>query len=92
MKISIRALAVAAKNSLLRVFQVSLIDVLFQSIYNVRWQEEDKQSMLSHHGKIAERVANKDPEGAREAMIEHLKDMQSFFSCLPLGQALKWIK
>lgn len=87
-----RALAAAAKNPLLRVFQVSLIDVLFRFIYHVRWQEEDKRSMLSHHRKIAEKVANKDPEGAREAMIEHLKDMQSILSRLPLGQVLKWIK
>ena len=87
-----RALAAAAKNPLLSVFQASLIDVLFKFIYNINWQEEHKKNILFHHRRIAETVAQRNPEGAREAMLGHLADMQRILSRVPVTKVLKWIR
>ena len=86
-----KALAAAAKNPLLSVFQSSLIDVLFRFIYHINWQEEHKKSILFHHRNIAENVARKDPEGARQAMVDHLADMRLILSRIPVTKDLKWI-
>ena len=85
-----RALAAAAKNPLLSIFQASLIDVLFKFIYHINWQEDHKKNILFHHRKIAEIVAQKYPERAMEAMKEHLADMQSILFSSPVSKDLKW--
>jgi GntR family transcriptional repressor for pyruvate dehydrogenase complex len=87
-----KALAVAAKNPLLAVFQASLIDLLFQFIYDVVWQEEHKGSIFHYHKTIAKKVEERDPVGARQAMISHLEDMQHILSTCPVKDVLKWIK
>lgn len=87
-----RALATAAKNPLLSLFQSSLIDVLFKFLYDVIWQEEHKQSILLHHIKIAEKVQEKDPEAARKAMVDHLSDMRQILSQIPTKKIVKWCK
>lgn len=86
-----RALAAAAKNPLLSVFQASLIYILFKFIYHINWQEEHKKSILFQHRNIAEQVAQKNPESAREAMLEHLADMQHILSRVPVTKVLKWM-
>ncbi len=84
-----KALAAAAKNPLLSVFQASLIDLLFKFISTIKWKEEDKENITRHHKKIAQKVEAHDPRGAREAMIEHLKDMRERFSGYPVKDVLK---
>jgi GntR family transcriptional repressor for pyruvate dehydrogenase complex len=86
-----RALADAAKNPLLSVFQAALIDILFRFVYDVNWKKEHKKSILLHHTNIAEKVEKKDPEAAMQAMIEHLKDMQRILSQCPVKKELGWI-
>jgi GntR family transcriptional repressor for pyruvate dehydrogenase complex len=87
-----KALAAAAKNPLLSIFQAALIDVLFKFIYDIVWQEEHKRSILFHHRRIAERVDAKDPEGAMQAMVNHLADMQDILSQCPETKARAWIR
>jgi GntR family transcriptional repressor for pyruvate dehydrogenase complex len=87
-----KALASAAKNPLLAVFQASLIDILFKFIYDVVWQEEHKERILQHHKTIARKVKEKDPEGARQAMITHLGDMQVILSACSAEDVLTWTK
>ena len=87
-----KALAAAAKNPLLSVFQASLIYILFKFIYHINWQEEHKKSILFQHRNIAEQVAQKNPESAREAMLEHLADMQHILSRIPVTKVLKWME
>jgi GntR family transcriptional repressor for pyruvate dehydrogenase complex len=84
-----RALAAAADNPLLSVFQASLIDLLFTFISRIHWNEDDKQNITLHHRKIAEYVERKDPKGARKAMIRHISDMRSILSRYPEGEV--WI-
>ena len=86
-----RALAEAAKNPLLSVFQAALIDILFKFIYNVDWQEEYKKSILFHHTNIAKKVERKDPEAAMQAMIDHLSDMHRILSQSPVKKELGWL-
>ena len=76
------------------MFQASFIDVLFKFIYNINWQEEHKKNILFHHRRIAEEVAKRNPEGARETMLEHLEDMQRIriLSKVPVTKGHKWIK
>lgn len=85
-----KALAAAAKNPLLAVFQASLIDVLFKFLYDVVWKEKHKLSIFQHHKTIAKKIEEKDPVGARQAMISHLEDMQDILSTLPVTDVLKW--
>lgn len=85
-----RALAAATKNPLLSVFQSSLIDLLFKFVYDVTWKKEDKDTMLSQHRLIAERVTGKDPEGAREAMVEHIVGMERLLRKLTIKGVDKW--
>ena len=84
-----KALAVAAKNPLLMVFQASLIDLLFKFISSIRWSEEDKRDIIVYHKKIAEKVEQKDPKGARKAMLEHLGDMRRILSRYPMKDVLE---
>jgi len=84
-----RALAEAAKNPLLAVFQASLIDLLFRFLSNVAWQKTDKENILFHHVQVAEKVEAKDPMAARKAMAEHVTDMQRLLSRLPETKILK---
>ena len=84
-----KALAVAAKNPLLMVFQASLIDLLFKFISSIRWNEEDKRDMIIYHKEIAEKVEQKDPKGARKAMLEHLSDMRRILSRYPMKDVLE---
>jgi GntR family transcriptional repressor for pyruvate dehydrogenase complex len=86
-----KALSAAAKNPLLSVFQASLIYILFKFIYHINWQEEHKKSILMQHRNIAEQVAQKKPESAREAMLEHLRDMQHILSRVPVTKVLAWM-
>jgi GntR family transcriptional regulator, transcriptional repressor for pyruvate dehydrogenase complex len=85
-----RALAAAAKNPLLSLFQSSLIDLLFKFIYDVTWRKEDKDIMLGDHRLIAEKVADKDPEGARAAMVEHIIGMERLLRKLAVKGVDKW--
>lgn len=87
-----KALARAAKNPLLSVVQASLIDVLFKFINTIAWEQEHKENILLHHRKIAEKVQERSPEAAMEAMTEHLSDMQLILSRLPAAKTLKWFK
>lgn len=84
-----KALADAANNPLLSVFQASLVELLFKFISRIRWSEEDKRNITYHHRKIAEQVERKDPRGARRAMVEHIRDMRSVLSRYPEGEV--WI-
>ncbi len=84
-----RALADAAHNPLLSVFQASLVELLFKFISSIRWSEEDKRNITYHHRKIAEQVERKDPRGARRAMVEHIREMRSVLSRYPEGEV--WI-
>lgn len=84
-----KALAAAANNPLLTVFQASLVELLFSFISSIRWSEEDKRNITLHHRKIAEQVERKDPREARKAMVEHIRDMRSLLSRYPEGKA--WI-
>jgi len=72
-------------------YKASLIYILFKFIYHINWQEEHKKSILFQHRNIAEQVAQKDPESAREAMLEHLSDMQRILSRVPVTKVLKWM-
>lgn len=87
-----KALAAAARNPLLSVFQSALIDVLFKFIYDVVWQEEHKGSILLHHRRIAEKVGKRDPEGAMQAMADHLDDMQRILAQCPETEFHAWSK
>jgi len=84
-----KALAAAANNPLLSVFQASLVDLLFTFISRIRWDEQDKRNISLHHRKIAERVEQKDPKNARKAMIEHIRNMRDILSHYPEGEV--WI-
>lgn len=75
-----KALAVAANNPLLIVFQASLIELLFKFISTIEWTEEEKRNMTFHHRRIAEKVEQRDPKSARKAMIAHIQDMRSLLS------------
>jgi len=87
-----KALGRASKNPLLALFQASVMDILFEFIYDVVWREEHKENMLQHHKIIAKKVEEKDPEGARKAMITHLGDMQDILSVCPAKDVLTWSK
>ncbi|MBW1721764.1 MAG: FadR family transcriptional regulator [Deltaproteobacteria bacterium] len=87
-----KALARAAKNPMLTVFQASLIDVLFKFIYTIAWKREHKENILNHHRKIAEKIEERSPEAAREAMVEHLSDMKRILSQLPTAKTLEWFR
>ncbi|MGD8385705.1 MAG: FCD domain-containing protein [Desulfobacteraceae bacterium] len=84
-----KALAAAANNPLLSVFQASLIELLFKFISTIPWTEEEKRNITFHHRKIAEKVEEKEPKKARKAMIEHIQDMRSLLSHYPEGEV--WI-
>jgi len=84
-----KALAAAANNPLLSVFQASIFDLLFSSISSIRWTEDDKRNIAHHHRNIAQYVENKDPRNARKAMIKHLEDMRSILSRYTEGEV--WI-
>ena len=84
-----KALARAAGNPLLTVFQASLIDLLFKFISSIVWKDEDKQSITHHHKLIAEKVEEHDPRGARRAMLEHLSDMRDRFFAYPMKDLLE---
>jgi len=79
-----KALALAAKNPLLTIFQASLIDLLFKFISSIEWAEEDKRGISRFHRLIAEKVESRDPRGARKVMVDHLRDMRSMFSSYPM--------
>ena len=81
-----KALADAAANPLLSVFQASLIDILFKFISTIEWKKEDKESITFFHEKIARKVEQKDPKGARKAMMEHLVDMKQRFTQYPIKE------
>jgi len=87
-----KALAAAAGNPLLSVFQEALIDVLFKFIYDIVWREEHKESILLHHRVIAEKVGKRDPEAAMQAMVDHLDDMQRILAQCPETKIHTWIK
>jgi len=84
-----KALAAAADNPLLSVFQASLIELLFKFISTIPWTEEEKRNITFHHRKIAEKVEAKEPKSARKAMIEHIQDMRSLLSHYSEGEV--WI-
>ena len=86
-----RALANAAKNPLLSLFQSSLVNVLFKFIYGIVWNEEHKTSILRWHTLIAEKVEKKDPNGAMQAMVEHLADMQGILAQCSATKTGSWI-
>lgn len=67
----------------------SLIDLLFKFISSIRWSEEDKRDIFFCHKKIAEKVEQKDPKGARKAMLEHLGDMGRILSRYPMKDVLE---
>ncbi len=80
-----KALAAAANNPLLSLFQASLVELLFRFISRIHWSEKDKKSIKCHHRKIAEKVKQRDPKAARKAMIEHIQDMRAILSGYPEG-------
>jgi GntR family transcriptional repressor for pyruvate dehydrogenase complex len=84
-----KALADAAHNPLLSVFQASLMDLLFKFIATITWQEEEKTNISVYHRKIAERIEAQDPRGARRIMVEHLVDMRQILGRYPLTDVLK---
>lgn len=83
-----RALADAAHNPLLSVFQSSLIDLLFEFISSIKFQDSEKASISFYHKKIAEKVEEQDPEGAMDLMTEHLEDMRKILARYPLDSVL----
>ncbi|MFH1934412.1 MAG: FCD domain-containing protein [Pseudomonadota bacterium] len=66
-----------------------MIDLLFKFISSIRWSEEDKRDIFFCHKKIAEKVEQKDPKGARKAMLEHLGDMGRILSRYPMKDVLE---
>ena len=74
------------------LFQGALIDVLFKFIYDIVWQEDHKGNILLHHRRIAEKVSERDPEGAMQAMVEHLADMRRILSQCPVTKVHTWFK
>ncbi|WP_457551096.1 FadR/GntR family transcriptional regulator [Desulfobacula sp.] len=84
-----RALADAAHNPLLSVFQTSLIDLLFKFISTIKWNDEEKASMTLYHKKIAKRVETQDASSARKIMVDHLYDMRQMLIRYPLKDVLK---
>jgi GntR family transcriptional repressor for pyruvate dehydrogenase complex len=85
-----RALATAAKNPLLGVFQSSLIDLLFKFIYDVTWRKEDKDILSADHRRIAQKVSEKDPEGARKAMVDHIIGMKRLLRNIDVKGTQEW--
>lgn len=75
-----KALAAAAGNPLLSVFQASIVELLFKFISRIHWSREDKLNITFHHRNIAEQIERKDPKAARKAMIEHIRDMRAILS------------
>jgi GntR family transcriptional regulator, transcriptional repressor for pyruvate dehydrogenase complex len=84
-----KALADAAHNPLLSIFQASLIDLLFKFIASIKWREEEKTNISEYHRKIADKIEAQDPSGARRIMVEHLVDMRQILSRYPLTDVLK---
>lgn len=84
-----KALAEAAKNPLLSVFQDSLIDLIFEFISSIKFEASEKESISFYHRRIAKKVDNQDAEGAMDLMTEHLKDMRNILARYPLGNVLK---
>ena len=84
-----KALADAAHNPLLSVFQASLIDLLFKFISSIKWHDEEKDSMSLYHKKIARKVEEQDTSGARKMMVAHLVDMRQMLARYPLEDVLK---
>lgn len=84
-----KALADAANNPLLSIFQAALIDLLFKFISSIKWEDREKESISSYHRKVAEKVEIGDPEGAYDMMTEHLADMREILVRYPLGDVLK---
>ena len=84
-----KALADAAHNPLLSVFQSSLIDLLFSFISSIQWHDDEKESMSLYHKKIAKKVEEQDARGARKTMVEHLVDMRQILDRYPLKNVLK---
>ena len=70
-----KALANAAKNPLLSVFQASLMDLLFEFICGIGWRREHKENITQYHKLVAEQVERREPVKARGIMIDHLADM-----------------
>ena len=84
-----KALADAAHNPLLSVFQSSLIDLLFKFISSIKWHDDEKESMSLYHKKIAQKVEEQDTSGARKIMVEHLVDMRQMLGRYSLEDVLK---
>jgi GntR family transcriptional repressor for pyruvate dehydrogenase complex len=84
-----KALADAAHNPLLSVFQAALIDLLFEFISSIKWHEDEKKSMSSYHKKIAKKIEDKDAGGARRVMVAHLVDMRQMLARYALEDVLK---
>jgi len=87
-----KALAAAAKNPFLSVFQAALVNVLFKFIYDIVWPEDHKGSILTYHRRIAEKVSMRDPEGAMQAMVEHLADMERILDQVPGNKSRPWLR
>ena len=83
-----KTLAEAVKNPLLALFQASIIDILFRFLSTVTWTEEHKKRIIHFHKEIARKVEKKDPEGAKKAMEEHLRDMEDILSSVCKEQQL----
>lgn len=71
-----KALAKAAGNPILAIFQAAIIDIWFKFVHKIEWKDKEKKNILSNHTIIAKLIEVHDPAGAKNAMINHLEDMK----------------
>ena len=83
------------ERDLARIVQTSRVTVrsaLLTLKNGVVWKNDHKERILLHHRRIAQKVQAKAPEEAREAMSEHLLDMQRILAELPHEETGKGFK
>lgn len=81
-----KAIAKAAGNPILAIFQAAMIDIWFKFVHEINWKNEEKENMISHHTIIIKQIAAHNPEGAKDAMLNHLNDMKALLSKLTKDQ------
>lgn len=77
-----KALAKAAGNPILAIFQAAMIDIYFKFVHKIKWETEEKDIILSNHAIIAKQIEDHDPEGAKNAMTHHLQNLKIVLSKL----------
>jgi DNA-binding FadR family transcriptional regulator len=81
-----RGLAKTSHNPLLIVLLDSIRDLMQEVRLSVNRYPGHAERVMPTHWKILERVTAKDPDGAREAMQEHLEQARHIIQQAVLGQ------